>query len=128
MQAFRKVDLEALLGDVLAKGLKPKVDELRKMPLVGAFLTDERIDDLRAAIARGIMKHKELVFERLERAVEDGLDVQQLVRDKVAAFPVEKLESLVLEVAARELRAIEWLGGLLGLLIGVLQVLVLAAL
>jgi uncharacterized membrane protein YheB (UPF0754 family) len=66
-----------------------------------------------------------LVLE-VEKALEEGLDVQAIVERKVAAFPVERLEALVLEVAARELRWIEVLGGVLGLLIGLLQVAVLA--
>ena len=45
-----------------------------------------------------------------------------LVERKVGSFAVEKLEALILEVASRELRAIEFLGGLLGVLLGVLQV------
>ena len=48
-----------------------------------------------------------------------------VVEEKVAAFPVQKLESLVLQVAAKELRAIEILGGVLGIVIGLGQVLLL---
>jgi uncharacterized membrane protein YheB (UPF0754 family) len=44
--------------------------------------------------------------------------VPQLVETKVAAFEVEKLEAIILEVASRELVAITWLGGVLGVLIG----------
>ena len=51
-----------------------------------------------------------------------------LVTAKVAAFPVERLEELILQVASRELRAIEILGAVLGLLIGLVQVLLLALL
>ena len=40
----------------------------------------------------------------------------------MAAFPVEKLESLVLAVAKRELKHITWLGGLIGVVIGLGQV------
>ena len=46
----------------------------------------------------------------------------RLVEAKVATFAVEKIEALVLEVAGRELQAIVVLGGVLGALIGLLQV------
>jgi uncharacterized membrane protein YheB (UPF0754 family) len=126
LRGLSALDLEALLGAALDRGIAAKVDGLRNLPLVGSFLTDERVKDLRDSIARGILKEKEPIFEAIERAIEEGLDVRALVEEKVAAFPVLKLESLVLEVAARELRAIEVLGGLLGLLIGVLQVVALS--
>ena len=125
VRAMHAMDLEKLVSGALDRGLEEKVAELRMMPLVGGFLTDERVADLRESLVRGFLENEELLLEEIERAVEEGLDVQALVREKVAAFPVEQLEKLVLEVAARELRAIEVLGGVLGLLIGFIQVAVL---
>ena len=58
----------------------------------------------------------------VEKGLSKGLDVPTLVEKKVAAFSVAKLETLILEVASRELRAIEVLGGVLGVLIGLAQV------
>lgn len=121
-KAFARLDFEAVIGDVLGNALEPKIAELRQMPLIGGFLTDERIGDLKASVARGIARDKDLLLAKIEAAIEDGLDVQAIVTEKVAAFPVPRLEELVLEVANRELRAIELLGGVLGLLIGLLQV------
>jgi uncharacterized membrane protein YheB (UPF0754 family) len=57
----------------------------------------------------------------VEQAVEQGLDVRTLVREKVAAFPVARLEELVLAVAHQELRRIEVLGGGIGALVGLAQ-------
>lgn len=128
VRAFDSLDLEPLIADLIAKGLQPKIDELRRMPLIGGFLTDERIDDLRDAIARGVAQNRGLLLAKIEEALEEGLDVHEIVRTKVAEFEIQKLEELVLEVASRELRAIEVLGGVLGLLIGVAQVFVFQAL
>ena len=124
VKSFNQIDFKDLLSEVLEKGLKKKVDQLRALPLIGGFLTPERIVDLRHALVEGILEHKELIRDRLEPAVEKSLDVRKMVGDKVAAFPVEKLEAMILEVASRELAAIEWLGGVLGGLIGIGQVLV----
>jgi uncharacterized membrane protein YheB (UPF0754 family) len=122
IKGLASVDFEAVLSEVLDIGLGPKIDELRNLPLIGGFLTDDRIADLRASLIKGIVSQKALVMEKFEEALEQGLDVRALVTEKVAAFPVEKLESLVLQIAARELRAIELLGGVLGVIIGVGQV------
>jgi uncharacterized membrane protein YheB (UPF0754 family) len=90
--------------------------------LIGGFLTEARVADIRNSIVDGIMAHKEAVIDEVEKGLAKGLDVPALVEKKVAAFAIEKLESLILEVASRELRAIEVLGGVLGALIGVAQV------
>ena len=116
------VDMESILMELLDHGLGPKIQELRGLPLIGGFLTEARIEDLRKSIISSLVEHKGKIMDKLEAALEKGLDVQALVTDKVAAFPLDKLEALVLQIAAKELRAIEILGGVLGLLIGIGQV------
>ena len=116
------IDMESILIELLDHGLGPKIQELRGLPLIGGFLTEERIEDLRKSIISSLVEHKGKIMDKLEAALEKGLDVQALVTDKVAAFPLDKLEALILQVAAKELRAIEILGGVLGILIGIGQV------
>ena len=47
------------------------------------------------------------------------------MRNKIAAFDAAQLETLILGIMRRELRAIVWLGALLGLLMGSLNLLLL---
>ena len=122
VKAFNSIDFSSLISELLDKGLEAKVAQLRALPLIGGFLTQERVADIRQGLVDGILDHKELIRDRIEPAVEKSLDVRAMVAEKVAAFPVEKLEQLILEVSSRELRAIEWLGGVLGALIGLGQV------
>lgn len=121
-KTLRDLDLEDMLGSVLDKGLAPKIESLRNLPLIGGFLTAERVEDLKKALVEGILSQREEIFAKLEEALEKGLDVQKVVAEKVAGFPMEKLEALVLEVASKELRAIVILGAVLGCLIGIGQV------
>jgi len=123
MRSLDKLDFTGILASVIETGLAAKVQELRSLPLIGGFLTEDRVVDIRDALLRGIMAHKDQVLEAVERGLAAGLDVPTLVEQKVAAFAIETLERLILEVAGRELRAIEWLGGVLGVLIGLSQVL-----
>lgn len=122
LRSLNKLDFAGILNGVLDRGLGPKIQELRGLPLIGGFLTEERVRDIRNSIVQGIMAHKETVLDEVEKGLSKGLDVPQLVEKKVAGFAVEKLEKLILEVASRELKAIEVLGGVLGALIGLLQV------
>lgn len=122
VRSMNKLDFEGILGAVIDKGLGPKVRELRSLPLIGGFLTEERVADIRNSLTKGILAHKETILDEVEKGLEAGLDVPRLVQEKVAAFPVLRVEQMILEVARRELRAIEVLGGVLGVLIGLLQV------
>lgn len=115
------IDLEPMVEQALAAGLEPKLAEFRRMPLVGALLTDERVGDLRAQAVKGVMEQREVLVEGFQEALDEGLDVHRIVEEKVASFPIARLEELIVEVAAKELRAIEVLGGVLGGLIGLIQ-------
>ncbi|MCR3921313.1 MAG: DUF445 family protein [Firmicutes bacterium] len=59
----------------------------------------------------------ESVFAHLRQQV----DVQAVVTEKVNALALDEVEALVLRVSHRELKQIERLGALLGLIIGFLQ-------
>lgn len=122
VKSLNKLDFGGILGRVLDTGLGPKIQELRSLPLIGGFLTEERIADIKTSITDSIMDHRESVLDEVEKGLSKGLDVPKLVEEKVAAFEMLKLEKLILEVANRELRAIVVLGGVLGILIGLMQV------
>lgn len=115
------IDLEPMVEQAFAAGLEPKLAEFRRMPLVGALLTDERVGDLRAQAVKGVMEQREVLVAGFQEALDEGLDVHRIVEEKVASFPIARLEELIVEVAAKELRAIEVLGGVLGGLIGLIQ-------
>jgi uncharacterized membrane protein YheB (UPF0754 family) len=115
------IDLEPMVEQAFAAGLEPKLAEFRRMPLVGALLTDERVGDLRAQAVKGVMEQREVLVAGFQEALDEGLDVHRIVEEKVASFPIARLEELIVEVAAKELRAIEVLGGVLGGLIGLTQ-------
>jgi len=122
IKSLNKLDFGGILGRVLDMGLAPKIKELQGLPLIGGFLTEDRIAEIKQSITDSIMDHREAVLDEVEKGLSQGLNVPQLVEEKVASFEILKLESLILEVASRELRAIVVLGGVLGILIGLMQV------
>lgn len=58
--------------------------------------------------------------ERLPAAIAE-FDIGGIVREKVAGYPVEKLEELVLSVAQQHLKTIELFGAVIGFAIGIAQ-------
>lgn len=126
LEAMEKADLEGLLDRILEDRLPEVLEGIKKSlgpmaNMLDMFLTPERMVDIRKTLVRKILENKESLTVSLEQALEQGLDVHSLVETKVAEFPVERLEELILMVAKKELRAIEILGGVLGALIGLLQ-------
>jgi uncharacterized membrane protein YheB (UPF0754 family) len=91
-------------------------------PMVGMFLQGPLLEQVREALVAQMKERLPELIDRVVKRVDGVLDVKGTVQSKVERFDLTKLESVILEVSARELQTIEWLGGVLGFLIGVAQV------
>ena len=54
--------------------------------------------------------------------LEKDLDLEKIVAEKVAGFPVEKLEDILHKITKKEFKFLEFVGGFFGLLIGLIEV------
>ncbi len=50
------------------------------------------------------------------------LDLEKIVTEKVSGFSSDKLEEILMSIMSKEFRFVEILGGVLGFIIGLLQV------
>ncbi|WP_238446293.1 DUF445 domain-containing protein [Desulforamulus ruminis] len=55
-------------------------------------------------------------------ALGEKIKLAQLVEERLNAYDIKQIEALILKVASRELKHIELLGGVLGFIIGLVQV------
>lgn len=51
------------------------------------------------------------------------LDIRQIIEDKINDYDLKELENMILEISGKELKALVWLGGLLGILMGFINLL-----
>ncbi|EEG76454.1 DUF445 domain-containing protein [Dethiobacter alkaliphilus] len=70
-------------------------------------------------VARQFPRMAGMFFSRMREQV----NVRTIVEDKINALSLAEVEQMVITVARRELKQIEWLGALLGFIIGLLQAL-----
>jgi len=59
--------------------------------------------------------------DSIATAATNELDIKRLVRERLEGFSLEELERLIFQLARRELRHIEVLGGIIGFLVGLAQ-------
>lgn len=94
------------------------LDALEKMysqfGMLSAFITQD-IKDLIATKVIGMLD-AELP------AIIESMDIKKTVTEKVKAFSLVELEKLILDVAKAELAYVTWFGGILGFMIGLIQV------
>lgn len=85
-----------------------------------ADLLAPRKEWLQAKVPAASAKVLSLVSSRMDRLI-NVIDLPVLVEEQVNNFPVERLEQIILSVSGKELRAITWLGAILGSFIGLFQ-------
>ena len=105
--------------DTINAILSAQIERLLAAPVgrLSDYLPDDAVKKAGAALAEQITA---AARERLPAAIAE-FDVGGLVHRKVSDYPIEKLEALVLSVAARHLKTIELFGAIIGLWIGVGQ-------
>jgi uncharacterized membrane protein YheB (UPF0754 family) len=90
--------------------------------LVSMFVTAEIKTKIKTAIISEMLLMLPELAEKFASGLEARLDMQELVTDRIRSFELEKLEQIILEISSRELKAIEIYGGILGFMIGLIQV------
>ena len=114
--------LNSLIDDVLDKNLKKKVKE--KFPLLQMFFTDKVAKDVGNTIKDIVMENQEKIFEIFSNYAEENIDFEIIISDKISNFSLDKLEEIITLLANKELKHIEVIGAILGMLIGAVQYLI----
>jgi uncharacterized membrane protein YheB (UPF0754 family) len=91
-------------------------------PMVGVFLQGPIIDQVKTLLVGQMTERLPEFTERIVSRVEEGLDIKETIREKIEGFDLTKLEGMIQEVSAKELKTIEVLGGVLGFFVGLVQV------
>ena len=114
--------LDSSIDKVLEKNLKAKVKE--KFPVLQMFFTDRMAKDVSNTIKDIIMENQEKIFEIFSNYVEENINFEVIISDKISNFSLDKLEEIITLLAKKELKHIEVIGAILGGLIGVAQYLI----
>jgi uncharacterized membrane protein YheB (UPF0754 family) len=91
-------------------------------PMIGMFMQGPLLDQVKGLLRDQLSEKFPSLIERVVERAEHKLDVSEIVRTKVESFDLTKLEAIIHEVSARELKTIEVLGGVLGFIVGLIQV------
>lgn len=118
----------ALIGQ-LNRVIEEKIDTFlqeklaEKMPMLGMFLNDDTKGKIKATLMEEFDGMLPSMINTLGSQLDDQLDVASIVYDKVANFSSDKLEEILYSIMRKEFTFIEILGGVLGFLIGLIQLL-----
>ncbi len=102
-----------------------KVDEALRARLIKMKISNVVPEQVIASTHKVIVKEIEnnlpALIDTAITKVESKLNIHDIVVKKVENFSDEKLEQLLMDITAKEFKFIELLGGVLGFMIGVIQ-------
>ncbi|MGJ8653213.1 MAG: DUF445 domain-containing protein [Opitutaceae bacterium] len=124
LNEIRKLDLGPHLEEAAHKIVWERIGpQLRAIPLLGSFINDGTLAKFEVIAAASMKEEAGPLMEKVAIQFEASVDLKQIIENNIAAFDLERLESIVNQVAKREFRTIERLGAVLGFIIGCVQVL-----
>jgi len=92
-------------------------------PLLSMFIGDKTINQLKEAFLMELESLFPVLMKSYMNKLEEDLDLEKIVTEKVAGFSSEKLENILDQITKKEFAFLEVIGGVFGFLIGIIQLL-----
>lgn len=125
------LSVEELVDQILQKADMQDILNLLKTKIIG--LIEGKLPSFLSAFSGTISKYvNETIDENGEQFLDEmtealihkatsSVSISQMVEEKIGILELDEIERIILSIAKNELKHIEYLGGLLGFLIGISQ-------
>jgi len=95
----------------------------KQYPITSAILGSKRKEKFKTEIMTELDTTVPEMVDNYMVHLEDTFDVRKIIEERVAHLPSEKLETLINNLLKKEFRFIEYIGAMVGFIIGWIQVL-----
>jgi uncharacterized membrane protein YheB (UPF0754 family) len=122
-----KATSEAVLNHIalrLEEGISSRLPGA--FPILAMLKSSDMAEKIKNMLLDQMGSLNEELIDKISGELEEELDVQRIVEEKVAAFSSDKLEELLISIMRREFKFVEMVGAVLGFFIGVVQILLLS--
>ncbi len=113
-------ELHPFIENHVHEFLSVKLNE--KIPVVSMFIGESTLNKLKEGLMEEIQLLLPQVINQFTEKLNAQVDVEQIVMEKVSNFSSDKLEEILNSIMKKEFFFVEILGGVLGFIIGVIQV------
>ncbi len=121
IKSLLKESLSSYLKEVSSKTVSQlptlKLFLKEELPLLLSYLINSYREEIKGLLTEKLYS----VIEKELPVIMESLDVESMVKEKVNSLSIEEVESIVLKLIDEELKHITLLGGVLGFIIGMFQ-------
>jgi uncharacterized membrane protein YheB (UPF0754 family) len=86
------------------------------------LLGDKRKDEFKQEILEEIEYFTPEIIDKVMSKVHRDFDVAKIITERVAELEVDKLEELMMSILEKEFKFVEYIGGVIGFILGLFQV------
>ena len=131
--SFKEIEEKIINPDNLSKMMplvEGKIDLFLReklsivFPMISMFIGQNTISQLKIVFMQELESMFPEIIGSYMKNIESQLDLEKMVTEKVAGFSSDKMETILNQIMSKEFRFVEIIGGVLGLIIGILQVLI----
>lgn len=121
---IRQIKMENFLNGYIKQKWDEKVTEiLSGIPMLSMFVGPEQLHGIRDKVAQAFSGNSDEFVGLLSAQLSGNIDLAGTIKKNILNFDLSQLESIIEEIAHKEFREIEILGGVLGFIIGLVQAL-----
>lgn len=125
-EKIASIDLRPVVEEYSEKIIRERVaTKLKSIPLIGSFINEQTVALLEKLAKEAMVEELPRIQEQISTKMEEKLHIRAIIADKIAHWNLDRLESIVMQVAKKEFATIERLGAVLGFVVGIAQILLL---
>lgn len=122
-ERFTSTSTAAEINSVLDEKLEDFLEIKLKtaLPMLAMFLNGDTKVKIKETLHQEFQNILPEILNKYSEKLEKDIDIEAIVAKKVSAFSSDKLEQILFSIMKKEFKFIEILGGVLGFLIGIIQ-------
>ncbi len=121
--ALEGIDFEAEIEKSVEEVVEHrfKTDRIKNIPIIG-LVSESLINHIRYFITKELLKQLNKKKGTIVNKFKNSIDIDSILTSKIDNLDLKNFEALLTDFMAKELRHIEWIGGVMGFIIGLFQV------
>ncbi len=116
------IEINKVLDEKLEDFLDVKLKST--MPMLAMFLNKDSKAKIKDTLHQEFQNILPDILNKYSDKLERDINIEDIVAQKVSAFSSDKLEQILFSIMKKEFKFIEILGGVLGFLIGIIQLII----
>ena len=113
IEELDKTEIKKMISDKIKEIIKDKLPPLIPVNFVMSF-----VEDVIESQGDGLIDE---ITEKMVEKATTTIKIDRIIEENINKFDLEKIESIIINLAKTELKHIEYLGGVIGFLIGIVQ-------